>query len=215
MLNGLSHVIAADPASTFLSDTRRSGTDGPGAHIGPGSADTSAIDRATQVDQANALFKKIFDDEEAWLDPQEQRSMIGAMAGVGLAISGFDGLGVRVRQAIADSSSPDYVPRPGARVLEIVYGPGRDGTLRIMATINDSVRVLNRHPPIGFGALDVEGVVEALSGALRRPRGERKTDLSPGDADDFGKSLRSAMRRVVEDDPAEFLRLARQGARVS
>jgi hypothetical protein len=217
MLNGISNAIAADPASTFLSDTHRSGTDGSGAHVGSGPANTSAIDRATQVDHASALFKKIFDDEGAWLDPHERTSMLNVMAAVSLEVKGFNGTGVVVHPAGSDGSASTHVERPNARLLH-VFHPERSGgkKLDVMVGLAEDVGRPRQRPPMGWGDFSVEGVAKALCTALTRsPTGAGSVYLAQNDFIDFEKSLRGAMRSLVEDDPAKFLRLARQGARTA
>lgn len=218
MLNSLSSAATVDAASRFLPDVPGHGSDVP-RHLGePRPVGVSSADRATQTssacqsqqtDQAHALFEKIFGGGAAWLDARERSSMISALAAVGLAMKGFHGAEVVVHAADANDLAPPYVERPNARSLHVVHADG-GSTNDVMVTTTSSLRVRGDYPPVGWGGFSAEGVAKALCVALTPPPAGRKDFPSPRDVDDFKNALRSAMRRLVEDEPATLLHLARR-----
>ncbi len=207
MLN-LSHVSAIDAAAIPPQDCPRHAVDEPVHQGARGLAHASAVPRETQIDQANALFKKIFDDDEAWLDPRQRSAMIGAIAAVSLEMRGINAA-VAVHLAGADGSLPMHDERSGARILDVVHAD-REGEHAVMAVTTPSVKISGRFPPVGWGELGVAGVAKALCQALTR---QRSGTLAPNDFLDFEKVLRGAMRRLVEEEPEKFLRLVHRDPR--
>ena len=224
MLNSLCSAATVDAGAPFLPDVPGHGADLPRVLGEPRAARGALVDRATQTasadptehtrqtDQAQALFEKIFGGGAAWLDVRERSAMISALAAVGLAMKGFNGAEVVVHTADADDLPPPYVERPNARTLHVVHAG--DGTAdHVMVTTTSSLRVRGKFPPVGWGGFSVEGIAKALCVALTPPPTGRKDFPSAGEVDEFKNALRSALRQLVEDEPATLLRLARQAPR--
>jgi len=215
VLNALSNVSIADTTSTFLSNGSdlSEGIVDPSTHVGrSGAACSSSVGRAVQTGWACDLVKKIFDDEEAWLDPHERTGMMSAMAAVGLEMKGFKGTGVVVHTADEDGTLPPYADGPTDRTLHVIHAAG--GSIGdVMVTTTQCVGVHRRFPPVGMGGRHVQGVAEALCKALTPSPARCGRPLSPGDLSAFERSLRDAMQRLAEDDPAQLLRLAGHGVR--
>jgi len=224
MLNSLCSAATVDAGAPFLPDVPGHGADVPRFLDEPRAARGALVDRATQTasadptghtrqaDQAQALFEKIFGGGAAWLDARERSSMISALAAVSLAMKGFDGAEVVVHTADENDVPPPYVERPNARSLHVVHA-GDGSADHVMVTTTSSLRVRGKYPPVGWGGFSVEGVAKALCVALTPPPTGRKDFPSAREVDDFRNALRSAMRQLVEDEPATLLHLARQAPR--